>query len=335
MSKKLTKEEIIERGNKIHNSKYDYSEFLKNEFDYKNCCTKIPIICHEKDANGNEHGLFWKDVTHHLNHLQGCPKCTRYAKVPFEEVLKRAKNVHGDKYDYSLIKSVGNLNEEKVPIICHNHFKNGTEHGAFMCTFKNHINHKRGCPKCNGGVSYTLTEFKRRLIEKHKEKITFNENDYVDYNTCIKFNCVKHNNFYAVPKNVLQGKGCPFCGTSLLEEEMKYTLDYNNIKYKHNSTFDWLVNEDGNHLRFDFYLPDYNLIIECHGRQHFEPVDIFGGIDSFTKLTKNDEIKYKLAKEHGIEVLYYTETKDVSYHHKLFTRKKDLVKEIYKNKRNE
>ena len=65
-------EQLIIDFNKIHNNKYEYS--LINEHNYINAQCKIPIICHEKDENGKEHGIFNQTANHHLkNH--GCPKC--------------------------------------------------------------------------------------------------------------------------------------------------------------------------------------------------------------------------------------------------------------------
>ena len=74
MDKRLTKEEIVRRAKEVHGDKYDYSEFLKDEFEYENKKQKIPIICHEKDEHGKEHGLFWQTISNHLA-KSGCPKC--------------------------------------------------------------------------------------------------------------------------------------------------------------------------------------------------------------------------------------------------------------------
>ena len=67
-----TTDSIIDVFNKIHNNKYDYTYV-----NYENSSTKIPIICHETDEYGNEHGLFWQDPNHHASGC-GCPKCRNY-----------------------------------------------------------------------------------------------------------------------------------------------------------------------------------------------------------------------------------------------------------------
>ena len=73
-----TVEDIIKIFNDVQGDKYDYS-MIK---EYKNNNEKLPIICHEKDENGNEHGIFYQSFTTHKKG-HGCPKCAkekRYGK---------------------------------------------------------------------------------------------------------------------------------------------------------------------------------------------------------------------------------------------------------------
>lgn len=56
-------------------------------------------------------------------------------------------------------------------------------------------------------------------------------------------------------------------------------------------------------LRFDFYLPDINLVIECDGIQHFRPVKYFGGLQRFDRQRANDQIKNTYCEENNIHLL--------------------------------
>ncbi len=56
-------------------------------------------------------------------------------------------------------------------------------------------------------------------------------------------------------------------------------------------------------LPFDFYLPDYNLLIEYDGEQHFKPVDIWGGEEGFARQQILDGIKNKFAADHKIKLI--------------------------------
>lgn len=329
---KLNKKDVVERFKKTHGDKYDYSEFLKDDFEYKGCTQKIPIICHEKGKNGIEHGIFWQRAYSHYNG-KGCAKCNKGIRLTLEEILDRCYETHGTKYDYSLVKEYKSINNTKIPIICHEKFSNGEEHGVFYCTIKNHVNHERGCPKCNGGVKYTIEDFKRVLEEKHGDSILFDEKDYKNYETTMTFICRKHGEFETTPHELILTNGCPHCLISKLESEIEDFLNEKGIKYRYNKTFEWLVNEKNNKLKCDFFLQDYNVVIECQGRQHFEKVDKFGGEDGFNKTISNDAIKFKLCKEHGIDVLYYAEKDSYIYPHKIYKEKEDLLEEIIKHKK--
>ena len=80
-----------------------------------------------------------------------------------EEVIRRVRAVHGDKYDYSLVEYKGR--KEKVAIIC-------PIHGVFHQTIEGHLS-GYGCPKCANNHKYTVEEFKEISKEKH--------NNYYDY----------------------------------------------------------------------------------------------------------------------------------------------------------
>ena len=61
-------------------------------------------------------------------------------------------------------------------------------------------------------------------------------------------------------------------------------------------------------LSFDFYLPEYNILIEFDGRQHFEPVNFHGCSDeqaqkSYLELKENDKIKNDFAKLNNYHLL--------------------------------
>ena len=82
--KKLTTEEYIEKSNKIHNNKYDYSLV-----EYKNTRTPIKIICIDC-------GVF--EILPH-SHLQGigCAKCNLLTTKKF---IEKSKIIHNDVYNY-------------------------------------------------------------------------------------------------------------------------------------------------------------------------------------------------------------------------------------------
>ena len=56
-------------------------------------------------------------------------------------------------------------------------------------------------------------------------------------------------------------------------------------------------------ITFDFYLPILRVCIEFDGRQHFEPIDKFGGVDTYERIKLNDTIKNEYCEEHYIELI--------------------------------
>ena len=129
MKKILTNEEWIKRAIKKHGNKYDYSKV-----EYKGWNQKVCIIC-------PIHGEFWQNPTSHIAKQQkrGCPKCGKSNAKTTEQFIREAKQIHGDKYDYSKVKYVNNIT--KVCIIC-------PEHGEFLQIPYMHLR-GNGCIKCN------------------------------------------------------------------------------------------------------------------------------------------------------------------------------------------
>lgn len=122
---RLTKEQFVEKSRFVHGDRYDYSKSV-----YVNGKTKVCIIC-------PEHGEFWQKPSDHL-HGQGCPFCANNRPLNNCEFIRRARFVHGAKYDYSKVNYT--FSNVDVCIIC-------PEHGEFWQTPNNHLM-GHGCPKC-------------------------------------------------------------------------------------------------------------------------------------------------------------------------------------------
>ena len=99
-------EEFIKAAQEIRGDKYDYS--LVN---YKRMDVKVKIIC-------PIHGEFEITPDRHLRSKFGCPFCGLKQGTK-ESFIQKAKEIHGDKYDYSLVDYKNNQN--KIKIICPKH----------------------------------------------------------------------------------------------------------------------------------------------------------------------------------------------------------------------
>ena len=80
---------------------------------------------------------------------------------------------------------------------------------------------------------------------------------------------------------------CPRCKGSKGERKIRYILTKNNIKFEEQKIF--LIK--GHKLRVDFFLPDFEIIIQYNGQQHYKPIPYFNGIQGFRKQQLYDNYK--------------------------------------------
>lgn len=104
------------------------------------------------------------------------------------------------------------------------------------------------------------------------------------------------------------GKGCPNCGNYKGEIRISNFLSAHNISFDVQKTFDNLTGVGGYKLRYDFYLPNHNLLIEYQGIQHEKPTDFAGKGNKFAKdllsyQQEHDKRKREFAKQNNLELL--------------------------------
>lgn len=193
-------------------------------------------------------------------------------------------------------------------------------HKCLVCTNEwkitpNSVLSGHGCPKCANKLNA------QRLKKTHKEFIKdFKINNpscdhililskYTGSHDRIKCKCIICGyNWKPQATDLLCGSGCPMCNASLGERKIARFFDINNIFYKTQQPFDKLIGVGGGNLLYDFYLPQYNLLIEYQGEQHERPIEYFGGVEQFEKQIEHDRRKREYAIEHNIyllEIWYY------------------------------
>lgn len=291
MSKKLTTKEFIERAKNVHGDKYDYSKV-----NYINCEEKVCIIC-------PIHGEFWQIAKTHLKgggcYLCGIEKVASKKRLGIKTFIEKAKIVHGDKYDYSKTEYLNS--QTPIIITC-------PIHGEFTMRPNDHLQ-GQGCPKCKllnlrKKFSMPKEQFIQKAKEVHGDKYNYSKVEYINNHTKVCIICPKHGEFWQTPDKHIQGRNCPKCNSSKLEEKIRKLMEDNNIDFLEQFNFPWF---NSPHMRVDFYLPQKKLVIECQGIQHFKPVERFGGVEGFKECFNNDKIKYEKCKENGIKIIYYTE----------------------------
>lgn len=133
-----------------------------------------------------------------------------------EEFIKEAREIHGDKYDYSKVEYKGD--SVKVCIIC-------PEHGEFWQVPNSHLK-GCGCPSCSKVKHLTTEEFIKRSKEIHSNRYDYSKTRYINIRTKVTITCPIHGDFEQNPKKHYLGQGCPQCGK-------KYAKEYKKGDYKH------------------------------------------------------------------------------------------------------
>ena len=232
MVRKYTLEIFLERAHQVHGDKYDYSQ-IKEE-DIKGAYAKVLPLCRTCDYQ-------WPVTIHsHINGKSGCPSCSGNVPWVLTYFLERARQVHGDKYDYSNIKEEDIKGAyTKVLPICR------TCDYQWPVTIHSHINGKYGCPNCAGKAPWTLTRFLERGNEIHGNKYDYSqikEKDINGYESKIPITCrTCIYRWFSTINNHISGKyGCPNCAGNapwtlarFLERSNEIhgnKYDYSNIK---------------------------------------------------------------------------------------------------------
>lgn len=300
---------FIERAKKKHGNKYDYSEAIIDGAD-KNIC----IIC-------PSHGRFYQSANNHL-HGKGCPKCAKVF-MDTQYFINKAKEVHGGKYSYEQVQYINA--HRNVIVEC-------PIHGKFMQTPNRHLQ-GGGCPQC---ALDSLSQKFRKSLDAfiaeakliHGDKYDYSKVLYINNRRKVEITCPIHGCFKQAAGSHLAGMGCPKCSESHLEREIRLELEKHSIKYVYEKRFKWL-----GLMTLDFYLPEYNVAIECQGIQHFEDTNLTGVWKKFNfeAQVERDVKKRQLCKAHGVKLYYYAEReRDNFLGEKVFSSPASILSELVK-----
>ena len=228
---------------------------------------------------------------------KGCPRCAKNERYGHDGYVNRILEINPN------IEVIGHYIDNNTPIL-HRCKIDGYEWTAIP----NHILKGQGCHRCNGVERYTQKEYVKRVFETNQNIEVLGV--YINAKTKILHRCkIDGYEWLVAPDSILQGHGCPKCSAiSKGEKIISNWLDDKCIFYIPQKTFDGC--KDIIALRFDFYLPDYNILIEYNGIQHYEPVAYFGGEEGFQNTVKRDKIKENYCKENNITLIkipYYAD----------------------------
>ncbi|TDX43706.1 hypothetical protein [Orenia marismortui] len=247
-------------------------------------------------------------------------ECGEVAKISFNNFLKgrrckkcaTKRQAKSKRFSYKELK----LHFEKYEcVLLSNKYKDVHSVLKFKCSCGN-IDYKtfhafNKSPRCTSCGIEARTKTKRHdydyirtYFKDHGCELL--SKDYQNAKTKLKYICECGNVSETTFDHFYQGCRCPRCSESKGERMISKFLEDKNIYFEKEFTISDCVSQNGYALRFDFALYKNNeliYLIEYDGEQHFEPINHFGGEDSFEQRVRNDKIKNSFCKERGINLI--------------------------------
>lgn len=278
MAKKVTTEEI---KNRIYDRVGDEYELVS---EYRGIQKKMDLL-HKKC------GEIYSVTPKHFFYSNTRCKCQWNVKHPevfakeFEELAKG---------EYSQLEPY-QRNHSKITV------RHDTCGKVYEVTPHAFLQGKR-CPECFGNKRKTTEEFSNEVDELSDGEYTL-VSRYINNRTHVTIKHTECGREYSVtPKDFLRGNRCPYCKQSKGEKMVQKILDRARVKYEIQKVYDDLKSNYQS-LPFDFYLPEYNLLIEYDGIQHFEEVQFFGGAAKLESQKRRDNLKNEYARQNNIQLL--------------------------------
>ena len=154
-----------------------------------------------------------------------------------EVFVFRAKEVHGEKYDYSLVDY--KHSHKNVTIVCH-------KHGQFKQQPSNHLM-GNGCRRCSTeDRAYNLHTFIEKSMEVHNSAYDYSKVKFISIENTVIITCNTHGDFEQRPKHHLtKGGGCPECAKDSILKRRQEDFIRRSVE-KHGDRYDYskVVYED-------------------------------------------------------------------------------------------
>lgn len=250
-------------------------------------------------------GFEWKSSPSNLLQGKGCKQC-HYKKLSeikmksHEQFIKELSEINKD--IKVLSKYNGRQNKVDCECLIHNE--------QFEMTGGHLLDGETGCKACINIKNHlsglkSHEQFIQELVDINSNIEVIGKYDGAKSNIEVK--CLKCGHIWSpVASSLLCGYGCPCCKRSKGEERIeKYLID-TNIEFTAQKKFSDLRNTLP--LSYDFYLPEYNLLIEYQGQFHDGATSMVLKEKYFDRQQKNDKLKRDYAKNNSynlLEIWYY------------------------------
>lgn len=271
---RLSEEALRQRLYKVHGDRYGYEKIGERRNG------KITLVC-------QTHGDFRASLSNLLHNQSGCPECGRLeagrkARLPYDEYVRRFREVHGDRFEYGEIYY--NESTARVAVKC-------ATHGWFDQVVQDHLK-GAGCSVCSAPV-YDQETFIEAARGVHGDRYDYSMVDYTKSLEHVTIICPDHGEFQQPPNyHINMGYGCPRCagvGPSTSQLEI-YEFLNKHVECKSEQQM------SQSPKRFDIFVPSLNLAVEYHG--------LVWHSTKFAKDPRRDYKKHLEAEASGVRVIH-------------------------------
>jgi hypothetical protein len=190
---------FIAKASIVHADRYTYDRAV-----YTASRDRITITC-------EDHGDFTQVAADHVRGV-GCPACSGNSKMTTETFIRRAREIHGNRYSYDATEYQNS--KKLVRIGC-------PIHGDFLQTPDSHLSGK-GCDACGGTKKKTTAQFVEDARRVHADAYEYDRAVYVGALEKLIITCPTHGDFRQTPNNHLSGFGCAKCAGCATKDHAEF-----------------------------------------------------------------------------------------------------------------
>ncbi len=245
---------------------------------YVGISAKMTFSC----LRNTEHRLWEAAPNNALHQGNGCPACGRESSgLSRRLTTKEVERRHPDMVSGQQWRGTA----AEYWYVCE-------KHGKYSQTFDNH----KGCPACRNESASEARSLGIEEAEKEYPDMVRGQT-WENVDSKYWFICKKHGKYMQIYKNRRRGNRCPRCSESRGELAVHKWISVNieRNRFEQEPRFERQKKfEDCRSVRslpFDFGSEALRILIEYHGRQHYRPVEWFGGMKVFKELQRRDQIK--------------------------------------------
>lgn len=342
----VAKEIHIAKLNAAHpNGRYDFDDYLVPDPNNKEKITNIYCNEHEIFCEGLRKKIKGGYIPCKQCRTESGPIVQNKQKYTKDDIIKKSRETYAaDRFDHSALNNdILYKQSDKIQIRCIDH-----DIVFIQRIYKYLKGPASGCKKCIVRQTHLVRDKrdpneteKERFIKKatkiHGDRYDYSLVELVNLENMVKIICKEHGEFNQYAHVHLQNHGCSQCGqllgavpVSKAVRRIETYFDKLNIDYEREKTFEGLM--DIRKLRYDFYLPSLNILVEYDGGLHFESTGAYGGEEGLINVQKRDSIKDAFAITNNIPIVRISckDDKRLDYWLDLILQSaKDMINVVY------